>query len=388
MALIKCPECEKEISNQARNCPNCGFPVQQKIKEEQELKAKKQKQIEKEEQKKIRKEKEVELKQKRKETLKKIKPIHIIGIIIVIVLMIIIALFITKSLAYNNAVKAFESGNYKDAYEYFKNSDYKDSVYYREKTILEYTKLLIEEKDFETADQMLSLVADKTVYDELQKEMAYTRALESYEVGAFELAYKLLQDLEDYKDAEKFLKNAEMMKKIQGEWNLSGVIVWADRDINYVALKIDGWNATLLYCTDEKVTYEEVGSCRLNIINTAEASLKIGTTEYTITSRYTGDGKLALAALMINDDFLEAFPANYIWNHFGGSENLCFFKMNSGIPKQPAIGMTAAELKKSTWGEPEDINKSTYSWGIKEQWCYSDNRYVYLEDGIVTSISE
>jgi hypothetical protein len=27
MALIKCPECGKEISDKAPNCPNCGFPV-------------------------------------------------------------------------------------------------------------------------------------------------------------------------------------------------------------------------------------------------------------------------------------------------------------------------------------------------------------------------
>lgn len=27
MALIKCPECGKEISDQAANCPNCGFPM-------------------------------------------------------------------------------------------------------------------------------------------------------------------------------------------------------------------------------------------------------------------------------------------------------------------------------------------------------------------------
>lgn len=27
MALIKCPECGKEISNQAKNCPNCGCPI-------------------------------------------------------------------------------------------------------------------------------------------------------------------------------------------------------------------------------------------------------------------------------------------------------------------------------------------------------------------------
>ena len=29
MALIKCPECGKEISDQATACPNCGCPVKQ-----------------------------------------------------------------------------------------------------------------------------------------------------------------------------------------------------------------------------------------------------------------------------------------------------------------------------------------------------------------------
>lgn len=29
MALIKCPECGKEISDQAGACPNCGFPIGQ-----------------------------------------------------------------------------------------------------------------------------------------------------------------------------------------------------------------------------------------------------------------------------------------------------------------------------------------------------------------------
>lgn len=56
--------------------------------------------------------------------------------------------------------------------------------------------------------------------------------------------------------------------------------------------------------------------------------------------------------------------------------------------KEPQIGMTADEVRQSIWGEPDDINKSTYSWGVKEQWCYSDYRYIYFEDGIVTSIHE
>ena len=30
MALIKCPECGKEVSSNASNCPNCGHPIAQK----------------------------------------------------------------------------------------------------------------------------------------------------------------------------------------------------------------------------------------------------------------------------------------------------------------------------------------------------------------------
>lgn len=29
MALMKCPECGKEISDKAMLCPNCGYPIAQ-----------------------------------------------------------------------------------------------------------------------------------------------------------------------------------------------------------------------------------------------------------------------------------------------------------------------------------------------------------------------
>lgn len=52
----------------------------------------------------------------------------------------------------------------------------------------------------------------------------------------------------------------------------------------------------------------------------------------------------------------------------------------------PSIGMTASEVEESSWGKPERKNITEYAWGTKEQWVYSDRRYIYLEDGIVTSI--
>lgn len=58
------------------------------------------------------------------------------------------------------------------------------------------------------------------------------------------------------------------------------------------------------------------------------------------------------------------------------------------IKKEPAIGMTADEVRASTWGEPNDINKMTTKYRVKEQWVYSGYKYIYLENGIVTCIQE
>lgn len=49
------------------------------------------------------------------------------------------------------------------------------------------------------------------------------------------------------------------------------------------------------------------------------------------------------------------------------------------------IGFTKA-MCKDAWGEPEDINTSTGSWGVHEQWCYHNGSYLYFENGKLTAI--
>lgn len=58
------------------------------------------------------------------------------------------------------------------------------------------------------------------------------------------------------------------------------------------------------------------------------------------------------------------------------------------VQKDPEIGMTHDEVIESTWGKPNDINKTTYEWGTTEQWCYYNRRYIYFENGLVTAIQE
>jgi len=51
------------------------------------------------------------------------------------------------------------------------------------------------------------------------------------------------------------------------------------------------------------------------------------------------------------------------------------------------IGMTA-EMARAAWGPPRDVNRTTYSFGVHEQWVYGEygSNYLYFEDGRLTSI--
>ena len=52
----------------------------------------------------------------------------------------------------------------------------------------------------------------------------------------------------------------------------------------------------------------------------------------------------------------------------------------------PKIGMTADELLGCNWGKPQNINTTTTADGKEEQWCYSGYRYIYVDNGVVTTI--
>jgi hypothetical protein len=53
----------------------------------------------------------------------------------------------------------------------------------------------------------------------------------------------------------------------------------------------------------------------------------------------------------------------------------------------PKIGMSAAQVAASCWGRPIYVNTRIRSGGRYEQYVYADNKFVYLRNGIVTSIS-
>jgi hypothetical protein len=51
-----------------------------------------------------------------------------------------------------------------------------------------------------------------------------------------------------------------------------------------------------------------------------------------------------------------------------------------------SIGMSQEDVRQSSWGRPERVNRSVYSFGVREQWVYGNGNYLYFEDGRLTSI--
>ncbi len=52
----------------------------------------------------------------------------------------------------------------------------------------------------------------------------------------------------------------------------------------------------------------------------------------------------------------------------------------------PRIGMTAKQVEGTCWGKPDHVNRTQTAAGVSDQYVYGDDRYVYLRNGIVTSI--
>lgn len=394
MALIKCPECGKEISDKASTCPNCGFPIQQKIKNEQNVSGKEQKQIKKQ-----------RVGWKERLEKHKIRRIHLICVLIAMVVLTIITVFINKNTAYNNAVKAFETKKYLEAYNYFKKSDYRRSSIYLQETLEKYCDYLIANNQFYDVEFYLNQITDKSIANKLSNESNYLHALYNYKNGAFDAAYDILKTIKTYKDAEQIMDKVLVMSNIQGEW-----VLYSDFRKNSArgALKINGWNATAYHAFD----FEEVGDCKLKFKNEEtftffeEDNTDGVTTLEPNKAIFTFETNNIEYQIVFHDNFLiiESYKDDYYkqleksyepltpWMYYDNKNQMCFEKSpNNEITKKltvPEIGMTGDEVKQTNWGEPEKINKTTYSWGTTEQWCYSNYRYIYLDNGIVTSIQE
>ena len=258
MALINCPECGKEISDKAMMCPNCGNPLTG-ISEEEMIEL-------------------TDKNVKRKQAEKKRK-ITIISIIVVICIGIIAAIIIGNYIAdkneeYNQAIAAYENGNFTEAYQYFSRSDYRESSQYLTKTI-------------------------------------YAMAVELYNYGEFDSAIETFEILDGYNDSEEYIKNAEFMKTIQGDWYL----VNNYRGIKYYArININGAKATYYHGKNDKVAESE-----LQIIANEKVLFNTENIQYTFTYYLRGSDyelRELLVGHCIKDEYFNNIRSTS-YNYYG-----------------------------------------------------------------------
>lgn len=74
-------------------------------------------------------------------------------------------------------------------------------------------------------------------------------------------------------------------------------------------------------------------------------------------------------------------PIERIMEKYGCDEDIA----SCILHKQVRRGMTAEQCR-AAWGRPEDINRTSGSYGVHEQWVYGGGNYLYFEDGILTTI--
>lgn len=361
MALMKCPECGGQVSDQADVCIHCGYPLKNHTKNIEVLGVQqKNKEI------RIKNQKQDQPKEERKhKCVYKI----VLGLGVVLIAIIVIFVILFPRLKYEYAKKMLSEGKYESALEVLEDiKDYKGVEKLIEEGSYQYANSLIENnKDLSKALKIYEKIPD---YQESSKKMIYCNyqlGMQAYELGDFEKAIKYFEKVKDSLDVSREISCSNSMLQYQGEW--------FNKEKKY-GIRIDGWDLYRYFynlCEDGKYRISSE-------LKTLQADM------YTIYEKSVGfcndTGSTDFCYYSLQNDNLHEIANNGIETTFFKE------KISTEVMEKPTIGMTSEEVKNSTWGEPEDINKDTYSWGIKEQWCYPDNKYIYFEDGIVTSISE
>lgn len=231
----------------------------------------------------------------------------------------------------------------------------------------------IEDNSFDIAN-----MSDKEIYD---------LAVEYYNSGIYSKANLLFNEVSEYEDSVSYISNCEIMLEYEGVYKYSLL-----KDGEYYVIygntlsKFDFRNESEGKATadiDTMVLSEYEGQpCLID-------EMYADNQEYSMITYYvlTTDENNQKCIEVIHA-FDKRNPSYYVATSKYTKEELIERTRKSQDMTTPLIGMTADEVLASTWGEPEKINRTTTVYGVSEQWVYSGNRYVYLDNGIVTAIQE
>lgn len=386
MALINCPECKKEVSDKSDVCIHCGFPINEVSKTiHEEVQPNLQASIENDALTSVIKNK------------KKLILIFSISIVFIMCICALSPFLQTKinetqqkntyqnALEYQNsgeydkalllyqevvefypeaennilecnyqlAIIDFSNGNYEDSHNAFHNIlTYKDSSEHYDKCCYELTNERFNSEDYKSAVIYLEKIQNIDSFNDsyrIYNKVYYEAGKNYYYEGNLSQALKCFNTVSTYEDSENYLDRINMYSKLQGTWKANSY-----HDI-YVTFSGNKSQTTFINkFNGEKTIYSEL-ECYI------DENLVISYGRYIYK-----DGKLIEKS--------------------GDSENVYSRQSAGVIPTEPYIGMSANEVETSTWGKPLKINKTITDSIVYEQWCYSNDRYIYLKNGIVYSI--
>ena len=201
---------------------------------------------------------------------------------------------------------------------------------------------------------------------ELKNELIYTTAVKSYDEGKFKDAIDKFNELEStYKNAKEYIGKAKTLSNIQGTYRKTAINIAV----------INGWNITFgvdpMYDT---TNYFDQYTYKYKIEN----------------NQIILEGEIALRA--IGNGITQKYKIDEKNKRISSNTGIYYYESNKvDFPKrreEPKIGMTKSQVENSTWGKPNKINRTTTKYGIHEQWVYDNHKYLYFDDGILTSIQD
>lgn len=189
-----------------------------------------------------------------------------------------------------------------------------------------------------------------------------------YENNNYKKSIELYQKIPGYKDSNDSIEKINKEHEIDGEW-YGKIGTYGYRWI------INGDTCYYVYSSyNYKYTYDTY-SCKFenNILYIGNNITQLDEQNAMFKMKYE-NGKLIykpnLSDIVLNKESDNTQPKDIV------------------AIKEPTIGMTKTEVENSTWGKPKDINKTTTKYGTREQWVYKGYKYIYFENGVVTSIQE
>lgn len=244
-----------------------------------------------------------------------------------------------------------------------------------ESTITDISEYLVDDNSLDMTN-----MSDKEIYD---------LAVEYYNSGIYSKANFLFAKISKYEDSDSYITNCKIMLEYEGVYKYSLLkdglyyVIYGNTLSEFDFTKESEGGATAKINT--MFLYEYDGEPALiNDIYADNLDYSM-IVYYVLTTDEDGEKCIKVISPFDRSDSAHAI---YNYTKYHTKEELIERTQKSQDMTAPLIGMTASEVLKSTWGEPEKINKTTTAYGVTEQWVYSGNRYVYLEDGVVTAIQE